>query len=158
MITLGWTVALLNTTNADSLHRTPQLTGLLTPTAAPATFAFLGAYFFTLNSVLRGYVRGDLRPKTYANVAARTVTVVVLAFVLERLVAGLGGDSSSSTLLVLAFIAGVVPERCSSASKRSRAGSGARAAGASRSSSCHGPTRPIRSPSSRASTSTTARG
>jgi hypothetical protein len=60
--------------------------------------------------VIRGYVRGDLRPKTYAQVAARTVGVIVLAFVLEQIVTGAGGSSSNTVLLVTAFMAGIVPE------------------------------------------------
>ena len=108
VITLGWTVALLDT--HPTLQPGGTFTSLIEPTATAPTFAFLGAYFFTLNHVLRGYVRGDLRPKTYAQVATRIVCVAVLAFVLERLVAGFGGARSSAALLTIAFIAGVVPE------------------------------------------------
>jgi hypothetical protein len=109
VITLGWAVALLDTKPATMVGQ-GTLTALITPTPAAPTFAFLGAYFFTLNSVLRGFVRGDLRPKTYAQVATRIVSSVVLAFTIERLMAGVGGDPSSATLLTFAFLAGVVPE------------------------------------------------
>ena len=109
VITLGWAVALLDTKPADAAG-TGMLTALIQPTPAAPTFAFLGAYFFTLNSVLRGFVRGDLRPKTYAQVATRIVGSVVLAFTLERLVRGMGGDPSSASLLTFAFLLGVVPE------------------------------------------------
>jgi hypothetical protein len=109
VVTLGWTIALLDT-NAASLGNGATLTRLLEPTPTATTFAFLGAYFFALNHILRGYVRGDLRPKTYAHVAVRIVGVVVLAFVLEHLVAGFGGKPSNAALLVLAFVTGIVPE------------------------------------------------
>lgn len=109
VMTLGWTLALLDT-NAGGHDPGASLTALLTPRPTASTYAFLGAYFFTLNHVMRGYVRGDLRPKTYAQVAARTVCVVILAFVLERLVLAAGGAEASPALLALAFLAGVVPE------------------------------------------------
>jgi hypothetical protein len=109
VLTLGWAVALLDTKPAAVVGQ-GSLTALITPTPAAPTFAFLGAYFFTLNSVLRGFVRGDLRPKTYAQVATRIVGSVVLAFTLERLVTGVGGDPSSASLLTVSFVAGVVPE------------------------------------------------
>jgi hypothetical protein len=109
VITLGWAVALLDTKPASDVAH-GALTTLITPTPAAPTFAFLGAYFFALNTVLRGFVRGDLRPKTYAQIATRIVGSVVLAFALERLVRGVGGDPSSATLLAFAFMTGVVPE------------------------------------------------
>jgi hypothetical protein len=110
VITIGWTIALLNTNGDALLGVNATMTDLLAPAATVPTYAFLGAYFFSLNLVMRGYVRGDLRPKTYAQVAARIVEVVVLAFVLAQLAAVVGGDTSSPTLLALAFVAGIVPE------------------------------------------------
>jgi len=109
VLTLGWAIALLDTRPAAAVDQ-GSLTALITPTPAAPTFAFLGAYFFALNLVLRGFVRGDLRPKTYAQVATRIVGSVVLAFTLERMVTGLGGESGSAGLLTFAFLAGVVPE------------------------------------------------
>lgn len=109
VLTLGWAIALLDTKPTTAVDH-GSLTALITPTPAAPTFAFLGAYYFALNSVLRGFVRGDLRPKTYAQVATRIVGSVVLAFTLERMVTGLGGDPTSASLLTFAFIAGVVPE------------------------------------------------
>jgi hypothetical protein len=109
VITLGWAVALLDTKPANDVGQ-GALTALITPTPAAPTFAFLGAYFFSLNSVLRGFVRGDLRPKTYAQIATRIVGSVVLAFTIERLTTGVGGSASSAGLLTFAFIVGIVPE------------------------------------------------
>ena len=63
---------------------------LLVPTPSAATMAFLGAYFFAVYLVLRGYFRGDLRPKLYNQITARLVTVVVLAYLLTILYAGDG--------------------------------------------------------------------
>jgi hypothetical protein len=110
VMALGWTIALLDTDVAATSTQASSLNALIEPTPAAPTFAFLGAYFFTLNQVLRGYVRGDLRPKTYAHVATRTVGVVVLSYLLGRLLGAFGADPSHALLLTLAFIAGVVPE------------------------------------------------
>ena len=80
---------------------------LLVPTPSAATMAFLGAYFFAVYLVLRGYFRGDLRPKLYNQITARLVTVVVLAYLLTVLYSG-GGDTNRF-LWTTAFLAGVVP-------------------------------------------------
>jgi hypothetical protein len=109
VLTLGWAIALLDTDAAVS-HQHVELASLIAPAPSAPTFAFLGAYFFTLNSTLRGFVRGDLRPKTYAQVATRIVGSVVLAFTIERLLRGVGMEQTSASLLLFAFLAGVVPE------------------------------------------------
>ncbi|HKE79857.1 MAG TPA: hypothetical protein VKB54_11135 [Solirubrobacteraceae bacterium] len=109
VLTLGWAIALLDTDAADP-HKHVELASLIAPAPSAATFAFLGAYFFTLNSTLRGFVRGDLRPKTYAQIATRIVGSVVLAFTIERLLRGVGMEQTSASLLLFAFLAGVVPE------------------------------------------------
>jgi hypothetical protein len=109
VLTLGWAIALLDTKPTTVVDQ-GSLTALITPTPTAPTFAFLGAYFFALNNVMRGFVRGDLRPKTYAQVATRIVGSVVLAFTLERMTVGVGGDPSNASLLTFAFVSGVVPE------------------------------------------------
>jgi hypothetical protein len=80
---------------------------LLVPTPSAATMAFLGAYFFAVYLVLRGYFRGDLRPKVYNQITARLVTVVVLAYLMNVL---FFSDTRDNTVLwAVAFVAGVVP-------------------------------------------------
>jgi hypothetical protein len=68
------------------------------------TAAFLGGYFFAVQVVLLGYVRGDLRPKTYTVVTVRIVVAVILAWTLE----GLFG--SSDWVLAAAFLGGIIPD------------------------------------------------
>ena len=80
---------------------------LLVPTPSAATMAFLGAYFFAVYLVLRGYFRGDLRPKLYNQITARLVTVVVLAYLLTVLYAG--GGETNRFLWTISFLAGIVP-------------------------------------------------
>jgi hypothetical protein len=43
------------------------------------SFALLGAYFYGLNTAVRGYVRGDLQPKTYSQITGRILKVFVLS-------------------------------------------------------------------------------
>jgi hypothetical protein len=79
---------------------------LLVPTPSAAVMAFLGAYFFAVYLVLRGYFSGDLRPKLYNQITARLVTVVVLAYLMTVLNVD-GADNRA--FLAAAFLAGVVP-------------------------------------------------
>jgi len=106
VITLGWTVTLFATTQNRGLVKDASgVVSLLTPERSAIVFGFLGAYFFALQVVQRGYARGDLRPKSYSAITARMLTVVISAWVLEIIFA-----KGSTPLLLFAFIAGVVPE------------------------------------------------
>jgi len=79
---------------------------LLNPRPSPAAMAFLGAYFFALYVVLRGYLRGDLRPKIYNQITVRLVTVVIIGYLLAVI-----ADQFVDRTLLLAtsFVAGVMP-------------------------------------------------
>jgi hypothetical protein len=111
VITIGWIVALLNPDVEAPLDNAQQIVLLFEPQRSPVVFAFLGAYFFALNSILRSYVRSDLRPKTYAHIAVRIVLAVIFAWVLELLFVGTVQETTGTeALLVLAFVAGVLPE------------------------------------------------
>jgi disulfide bond formation protein DsbB len=109
LLTLGWTVALLRPelSSASLTPDSPTLVQLFQPERSVVTFAFLGAYVFTLEVVVRGYLRGDLRPKTYTRIAVRLLTVVAVAFVLDTLA---GTATESTGWLVAAFVAGVFPD------------------------------------------------
>jgi hypothetical protein len=89
------------------------LLSLFTPTSAVLPFAFLGAYLFAVLTSLRSYLRGDLLPKAYSQIAARMLVVVTLGSVIgalaQVLTPGDGGPSYSPWLLGLAFLAGLVP-------------------------------------------------
>jgi hypothetical protein len=101
LIALGWTYTLLH--GDVQLISERGIASLFEPRVSAVSFAFLGAYFYGLNVVLRGYVRKDLRAKTYSTLAVRIVVVVVLAWVLELVWSG-------TTLYVLAFLTGIFPE------------------------------------------------
>jgi len=82
---------------------------VLAPTwAAPEYFAFLGAYFFSLQMLFRRYAMRDLRPSAYVSVAMRTILAVIGTWML--------GVASYKVLhfdehamLLLAFVVGVFP-------------------------------------------------
>ena len=82
----------------DSRDREP-----VEPRLSAVSFAFLGAYFYGINVVLRGYVRRDLRAKTYSTLTVRILVVVVLAWVLELY-------ENNTLIYVLAFLTGIFPE------------------------------------------------
>jgi len=116
LMVVGWIVVLLN--SHDSLHQTlpdssdevagvrqiPNVVAFFEPSSAPTSYAFLGAYFFAIQVVLRGYVRGDLRPKTYNMITVRILMAVILAWIMQ------GVFGVNDTVLVLAFLGGLVPD------------------------------------------------
>ncbi|OWY80803.1 hypothetical protein [Rhodococcus sp. BUPNP1] len=105
-IALGWTMALYSPAASSG---TPD-TSLFTALADPLAFAFLGAYFFSLNTCLRRYSRNDLRPKAYSAITVRVITVVILACLLQAVVESPESRVYDATVLPLAFVIGVLPE------------------------------------------------
>jgi hypothetical protein len=111
VITIGWILALLNPDVQAPLANAQQVVLLFEPQRSPVVFAFLGAYVFSLNSVLRSYVRSDLRPKSYTHIVVRIIVAVVFAWVLEALFFATPQVSTGEdALLVLAFLVGMLPE------------------------------------------------
>ncbi len=81
---------------------------LLEPDPSLVAYAFLGAYFFGLCLVWRGFVRADLRPKTYNTIAVRVMIVVILAWLID---VSTDADPPTPPLYLLAFAAGFVPDQ-----------------------------------------------
>jgi len=104
-ISLGWVLILLDMSEVVN-QRSPSvsLAGLINPDASAFSFAFLGAYFFAVELVLRGYVRGDLTPKTYNTITTRILVALILAWLFGSL---LGEEDAVAR--VLAFVSGIVP-------------------------------------------------
>jgi hypothetical protein len=110
LMMLGWLLVLLNPDvglmrASNGVTAEAKIAELFEPRPTAPAFAFLGAYFFTLFALLRGYVRRDLRPKSYSDISVRIVTVVILAWVLQLLFV-----DDSTELLVFAFLVGIVPQ------------------------------------------------
>lgn len=104
VLSLALVVAFVDVNAADV---DGPLLALFTPTSAILPFAFLGAYLFAVLTTVRSYLRGDLLPKAYSQIAARMLVVVTLAAVLAALSGAIG--QYPEWMLALAFFAGLVP-------------------------------------------------
>lgn len=104
LIMLGWLLVLLNP-DVSVVTDEATIANVFEPRPTAPAFAFLGAYFFTLFALLRGYVRRDLRPKSYSDISVRIIAVVILAWVVE-----LPFADNTTGLLVFAFLVGIVPQ------------------------------------------------
>lgn len=104
-IALGWVISLTNSNavTGDEVVRITVL-DLIVPAQSAVAFGFLGAYFFGLQLIHRGYVRGDLRPKSYNTITVRILAVMILSWLLEAVV------GSDGVVFATAFLAGIVPE------------------------------------------------
>jgi hypothetical protein len=108
----GWmlTLPLLQKINQD------DVLVYLTPPPNTLVFAFLGAYVFTLYSILRRYVRGDLKPKAYSSISVRIFVVMILAWLIEIVLPTAGTSANGfavlekSTPVAFAFFIGIIPE------------------------------------------------
>jgi hypothetical protein len=109
VLTIGWVLAFLNLDAVrmenDQVLAGGSLLGLFEPERGVVAFGFLGAYFFGVNTVLRSYLRGDLRPKAYSQITSRVLIVVVLTSVVALTPLG-----DEPTVLAIAFVAGIVPD------------------------------------------------
>lgn len=104
MIGTGWILLLLGNAGPElDLSSPPGVQQLFQPPMTPLTAAFLGAYFLAVQVALRGYVRGDLRPKTYTVITVRIILAVIAAWILQ----GLFGDGR--VVLAMCFLAGFLP-------------------------------------------------
>lgn len=106
LIAIGWILVLLNQQNlndqqdAGTQHRLQEL---FQPAPTPMTLAFLGAYFLAVQLTLRGYVRGDLKPKTYNVIIVRILMALILAWALQVL------WGTNGFTLGASFLAGILP-------------------------------------------------
>lgn len=101
LIAIGWIVVLLN--DARQNGALPSFQDLFRPSPTPMTMGFLGAYFLSVQVTLRGYVRGDLKPKTYNVITVRILMAVILAWALQAL------WGTNELVLALSFVAGILP-------------------------------------------------
>jgi hypothetical protein len=105
----GWLLILLKAGDKIDINQgngSLSFVTLLDPDQSLVAFAFLGAYFFALQLVWRGYVRTDLRPKTYTTITVRVLVVVIISWLIEATM----GGGSPEPLYLLAFAAGLVPD------------------------------------------------
>lgn len=115
VFTAGWTLSLVPPLSNEPLATLADVLVRLAPAPEPTVFAFLGAYFFSIYLVFRRYSRRDLHPKTYTQIVWRVVVAIVVAWLLDAVLAdevSLGGQeiAGNKAALMLAFTAGIFPE------------------------------------------------
>jgi len=112
LIGLGW-LAMMPPTAVSEWHQA------FVPANVPVYYAFLGAYFFSIQMLFRRYVLRDLRTSAYVAISMRVILAVLGTWVLERawavaatlpLSAGVAAPAPSDhALLLIAFVIGVFP-------------------------------------------------
>lgn len=108
LIALGWvfvvqpeTIVGRSITPADF-----ELRGLPAIPEESISFAFLGAYFFVLQMLVRRFFQNDLKATAYVNATVRIIIVVLLVWVLDPVLPESLGQAERSAI---AFVIGVFP-------------------------------------------------
>ena len=91
--------------------RKPTLHADLLYEELPALFAFLGAYFFSLQMLYRRYVTNDLRASAFISVSIRVVLAVIGALLLQVIFQAdmISFNNETYWLLFMSFVVGVFP-------------------------------------------------
>jgi hypothetical protein len=118
LLALGWVAALppglfeALPANSTSSQFLTWFATIVTPTLNPVIFAFLGAYFFSLQMIVRRFVRRDLGPNAYNAISLRILLATTGIWVALQAfqVLGTGIDEGSPVVLVAAFAVGAFPQ------------------------------------------------
>jgi hypothetical protein len=104
LIAVGWAVALPPMVQANDWE------AQFSPTLGTISFAFLGAYFFSVQMLLRRYIRRDLSSTAFTSVSLRIILAVIGTWVVMYGVDGIAGQRlTEQGRLVLAFSIGLLP-------------------------------------------------
>ena len=106
LVALGW-ILILPLKRGDAMIKDWLL--IMEPEKAAVYFAFLGAYFFSLQMLFRRYVLRDLRPSAYVSVAMRIILAVVGTWVVAVISHYKFLDIKTDALLLIGFSIGVFP-------------------------------------------------
>ncbi len=108
LITLGWVfVVQPETIFGHSLTPSDfQLQGLPDIPSQSIAFAFLGAYFFVLQMLVRRFFQNDLKATAYVSATMRIIIVVLLVWVIDPL---FPSSVSQPQRSAIAFVIGVFP-------------------------------------------------
>ena len=121
LFALGWLITLPpwqgTVPHQDSALPALNWLGTFIPEQTPVHFAFIGAYFFSLQMLFRRYVRRDLRASAYVAVSLRVILAVIgtwvavaaMSAMFNRFSANPISTQAANQLLVLGFIIGVFP-------------------------------------------------
>jgi hypothetical protein len=108
LITLGWTFVVYPETLYDGSFTPSGFEPANLPAIPRETFAFafLGAYFYILQMLVRRYFQNDLKATAYLNATMRIVIVILLVWVIDPLLADSVSQAGRSAI---AFVIGVFP-------------------------------------------------
>jgi uncharacterized membrane protein len=106
LVALGW-ILILPLKRGDAMIKEWLL--IMEPEKSAVYFAFLGAYFFSLQMLFRRYVLRDLRPSAYVSVAMRIILAVVGTWVVAVISQYKLLEVKTDTLLIIGFVIGVFP-------------------------------------------------
>ena len=113
LIGLGWIQFIPPWLGGESEESRGNATlhALLLYNELPALFAFLGAYFFSLQMLYRRFVTNDLRASAFISVAIRIVLAVIGAWLLQVVFKAdmISFDNEAYWLLFMSFVIGVFP-------------------------------------------------
>jgi hypothetical protein len=104
-LALGWILTLVPAGSLGNPTTPDDIAQLFVPQRNAVAFGFLGAYFYTVNLILRRYARGDLRPKAYSAITVRILVVIILGWLVDATTPVPG-----EPVLIVAFLIGIVPE------------------------------------------------
>lgn len=108
LIALGW--LLIMPLQRPSESGGDWITALSLKDPRPLHFAFLGAYFFSLQMLFRRYVLRDLRPSAYVAISIRIILAVTGTWVVTASAASINPKLQEGTsLLIVGFVIGVFP-------------------------------------------------
>ncbi len=118
LIAIGWFVTLppLQSAIVDASAPGNPWHEVLLPNIAPVQYAFLGAYFFSIQMLFRRYIREDLGANAYVAVSLRIVLAVIAVWIAQTAAVPLGFEITTADgeykeeFLILAFAIGVFPK------------------------------------------------
>ncbi len=106
LITLGWTLAFKPV--VDPLKDLWSV--IFSINEDPIIYAFLGAYFFSLQMLFRRYVREDLRKCAYLAISLRIILAVIGTWAVVTAMEIAGYTAPSHSFALLGFVIGVFPQ------------------------------------------------
>jgi hypothetical protein len=108
LIAIGWAFVVRPETvfHGSITPRDFHLAGLPTIPRETVAFAFLGAYFYILQMLVRRYFQNDLKATAYLSATMRIIIVTLLVWTIDPL---LQDTASQATRNAVAFVIGVFP-------------------------------------------------
>jgi hypothetical protein len=109
VISVGWVL----TIRPEAIFNVTFVSADTVPSGRPTApleairFAFMGAYFYVLQMLVRRYFQNDLKTSAYVNATVRVVIVILLVWVLDVV---WNDPATEGQRLAVAFVIGVFPQ------------------------------------------------